>query len=97
MIILYQAQSVINKTCRCHYGLLFFFIFLVVKRKKTAVATIVQYSIPHTGRLRRRISDELLYGAHSHRAAGTNDVLEELVKLPGKQGLSQHLPEDPEF
>lgn len=58
------------------------------------MAKIIQYSISHTGRLQRRRSDERLYKAHSRRAAGTNDVLEALIKFPGKHGLSQHLPED---
>jgi len=61
------------------------------------VATIFQHSTPHTVRLRRRTSDELLYGANSRRTAGTNDMLEALVELSGKHGLSQHLPEDPLF
>jgi len=47
------------------------------------VATIVQYSIPHTGRLRQRISDELLRGAHSRRAAGLTDVLEASINYLG--------------
>jgi len=82
----------VNKTCRCHNGSPF---RLWIKKENTAVATIFQYSPPHTVRLRRCTSDELLYGAHSRRAAGTNDMLEALVKLPMKHGLSRHLPEHP--
>lgn len=54
------------------YGLLF-------QKVNTVVAEIVQYSAPHTGRLRRRTSDELMFGAHSRLDAGPTDVLEALI------------------
>ena len=40
---------------------------------------IVQYSVTHTGRLRRRTSDELTWGAHSRLTAVPPDVLEALI------------------
>lgn len=61
MLVVLQPQSMINKTCRCHGGLLFLYIFCCQK-KNTALATIFQYSAPHTGRLRRRDSDGLKQG-----------------------------------
>jgi hypothetical protein len=58
-------------------------IVLVDNKENTAVATILQYSTSHTGRLRRRPSDEPLCGAHSRAAAGPTDVLEASINYLG--------------